>query len=339
MNERPDLRQRIVRGLLQVGPLRFAVLFLIVAVLLSVMIVLAIDYLWDGRFSAELEFAGVVTPFLDGLLLVVFINAMLAEIRREVSRRETAEAELRRLNGELDQQVQERTRELLAAQDELVAKEKLAVLGKVASSVGHELRNPLGVMSNAVYFLQTVLSDADETTREYLGIIKDEIGDAERIVADLLDAVRTKPPQPETVDLRALIERVLQKLAVPAAVAIRLDLPAELPTPRLDPLQMGQVFRNLLTNGIDAMPDGGRLEIIARRQGNEVIVAVKDDGIGIAAEHQARLFQPLFTTKPRRIGLGLVVVKNLTEANGGRVTVDSDPGRGTTFRLSLPSEP
>ena len=100
----------------------------------------------------------------------------------------------------------------------LVRKEKLALLGQVAGSVGHELRNPLGVMNNAVYFLQTVLADADETTREYLEIIKTEIAEADRIVADLLDSVRTKPPQSVEADVRELIDQTLRTLTVPAAI-------------------------------------------------------------------------------------------------------------------------
>lgn len=104
---------------------------------------------------------------------------------------------LQRQGEALEETVQQRTRQLLAAQEELVRKEKLALLGQVADTVGHELRNPLGVMNNAVYFLQAVLTDADGGVKEYLGIIKDEIADAERIVSDLLDAVRTKPPQPD----------------------------------------------------------------------------------------------------------------------------------------------
>lgn len=331
--------KRIVRELLKVSPLRFAVLFQVVAVLVSVMIVMIIDLLWDGRFNAELEFAGVITPFLDGLLLVVFVNAMLDEIREEVARRKVAEDEIRSLNGELETKVQQRTQQLLAAQEELVRKEKLALLGQVADTVGHELRNPLGVMNNAVYFLQTVMADADETTREYLGIIKDEIADAERIVSDLLDAVRTKPPQPDTVQLAGLLQQVLRKCNVPPAIGVRLDIAATIPAVRVDPLQMHQVFWNLITNSVEAMPRGGVLEIGARQDplAKCVTVSIKDSGCGIAPQHLGQLFQPLFTTKARRVGLGLVVVKNLTQANGGHVEVQSAPGQGSTFSVMLPS--
>lgn len=150
-------------------------------------------------------------------------------IVRDITERKLAEEKIRKLNEELETKVQERTKQLLEAQEELVRKEKLAVLGQVAGSVGHELRNPLGVMSNAVYFLQTVLADADETTKEYLNIIKDEIAGSERIVSDLLDAVRTQSPHPEIVGVQELIEQTLRKCSVPSSVTVKLDIPATLP--------------------------------------------------------------------------------------------------------------
>jgi PAS domain S-box-containing protein len=259
-------------------------------------------------------------------------------IARDVTERERAEAEIRKLNEELESKVQERTRQLLEAQEELVRKEKLAVLGQVAGSVGHELRNPLGVMSNAVYFLQTVLSDADETTKEYLNIIKSEIAGSERIVSDLLDSVRTKPPQPVAVGLAELIGQTLHKYTVPDSVTVNLDIPETLTPLRVDPQQIHQVFRNLISNGVEAMPEGGTLEIRAleNRPDGTVTVSVRDSGVGMTPEQMARLFQPLFTTKARGIGLGLVVVKNLTGANGGKVDVQSEQGRGTTVSVTLP---
>jgi signal transduction histidine kinase len=225
------------------------------------------------------------------------------------------------------------------AQDELVRNEKLAVLGQIAGSVGHELRNPLYVMSNAVFFLQTVLVDADETTQEYLNIIKEEIAGSDRIVSDLLDSVRTKPPRPEMVDVRELLEKTLGKCAVPSTVTVTLEVPETVAPLLVDPQQIHQVFRNLISNAVDAMSEGGALEISAVENGQDktVTVSVRDNGAGIAPEVMEKLFQPLFTTKARGIGLGLVVVKNLTQANGGRVNVEGEVGKGTVFSITLPA--
>jgi signal transduction histidine kinase len=190
-----------------------------------------------------------------------------------------------------------------------------------------------------VYFLQTVLSDADETTKEYLNIIKDEIADSERIVSDLLDSVRTKPPRPEAVGVETLISQTLNKLTIPATVTVSLDIPQTLSPLQVDAQQTQQVFRNLISNGVEAMLEGGTLEIraVENKPEGQVVISVRDTGTGIAPDVLPRLFQPLFTTKARGIGLGLVVVKNLTQANGGEIAVQSEVGQGTTFTVTLPA--
>lgn len=282
----------------------------------------------------------LVENFVDGILLTVMLLPILylflfRPLSGQVFALGQAEKSLKQQNEEL----KEKTRQLMEAQEELVRKEKLAVLGQVAGSVGHELRNPLGVMNNAVYYLQTVLADADENTREYLAIIKDEIAVSERIVSDLLDSVRTRPPHPEMAGIAQLLEQVLRKCAIPPSVIVKLEIPAMLPVLRIDVLQIQQVFRNLICNGVEAMPEGGTLEIRARENeaAGTVTVNVRDTGAGMTAEQLGKLFQPLFTTKAHGIGLGLVIVKNLVEANGGRIEVQSEAGKGSLFSVTLPA--
>jgi signal transduction histidine kinase len=279
-----------------------------------------------------------------------------------VAERRQAEEKLRSLNRELEHKVEERTRQLMEAQEELVRKEKLSILGQLSGSVGHELRNPLGVMSNAVYFLQMVLADADETTKEYLDIIKKEIDNSLRIITDLLDFARTRPPQTKTVTARELIDASLARCAIPEGIDLQTEIPDNLPFLRVDPLQMWQVLQNLITNAVQAMPDGGTLRIAVRLMDNPggtlrcapvsgdhtrsplqetanfIEISVTDTGEGISAENMKKLFQPLFTTKAKGIGLGLVVCKNLVEANGGRIEVASESGKSTTFTVALPMD-
>ncbi len=331
--------RRIVRNLLALNTLQVVALFVALAVLVSMLLVWVIDLIWDGRVNAELQFAGVVVPFLDSLLVVGLLVAVLGELRREVERRRVAEAQTSTLNAVLEARVLQATEQLRSAQDELVRAEKLALLGQVADTVGHELRNPLGVMNNAVYYLQAVLPDSDASVKEYLGIIKDEIGAADRIVSGLLDAVRTKPPRCDLVAVAGLIQHALRKCQVPSTIAVQLDVPASIPRVRVDPVQMDQVFWNLITNAVESMPQGGVLAITVKADngGQAVDVSIRDSGGGIAAEHVGKLFQPLFTTKARRVGLGLAVVRNLTQANGGSVRVQSVPGQGSVFTVTLPS--
>lgn len=272
-----------------------------------------------------------------GLVFLGFF-ARRASVRQ--AERARAEDAIRKLNEELENKVRERTEQLLAAQDALVRKEKLAMLGQVAGNVGHELRNPLGVMNNAVFFLQTVLPAADDTVKEYLNIIKNEIAVSERIVTDLLDAVHTRAPNPEAVGVRELLEQTLGRYTIPASVSVQLNIPATLPPLRVDALQIQQALRNLISNAVDAMPDGGTLEIAAleNRAAGTISIRVHDTGTGMAPPVLAQLFQPLFTTKARGIGLGLVVVKNLVQANGGSVHVASEPGKGSVFTVTLPCD-
>ena len=286
-----------------------------------------------------------------------------------ITQRRLAEEEFMKLNEHLcslneglERKVEERTGELLEVQEKLARNEKLAVLGRLAGSVGHELRNPLGVMNNAVYFLKLVLAEGDETVKEYLEIIKHEIDNSQRIITDLLDFSRTKPPQAREMPVRELVDDCLRKCDIPENVALHTDLPDSLPAVKVDPLQMGQVFQNLLTNAVQAMPEGGSLRIGARKvrgtvseeraAGNEdlekttahrepnddlIEITVADTGVGISPENMKQLFQPLFTTKAKGIGLGLVVCRNLTTANGGGIEVESEPGKGTTFTVRLPA--
>lgn len=281
---------------------------------------------------------------------------------RDITESRMAEESIRRLNAELEERVAERTKQLIDAQEELVRKEKLSILGQLSGSVSHELRNPLGVMNNAIYFLKTVLSDSDETVREYLDILKHEVDNSERIISDLLDFSRTKTPQMGLITARELIEQGLTKCTIPNIVTLIKDIPEGLPVIQVDPFQMGQVFQNLITNAVQAMPEGGELCISARLADNVggalrgsavsgdhtgsplqkdtgfVEISVTDTGEGISPENIKKLFQPLFTTKARGIGLGLTVVKNLTEANGGRLEVKSESGKGTAFTVILPCE-
>jgi len=291
----------------------------------------------------ELRIARKTGEYFDAELSIVPVDLgdelAITGIARDVSERKHAEKRIRKLNEELETRVQERTRQLLEAQDELVRKEKLAMLGELAGSVSHELRNPLGVMSNAVYFLQTMLNGADASVKEYLGIIRAEIARSELMVASLMDAVHTKPPDLVAFKLTEVFDEVMRKLAISSSVSVVLDIPDALPATQADAMQMQQVFENLVSNAIDAMPEGGTLEIRAREdaQAGAIIISVRDTGSGIAPENMARLFQPLFTTKARGIGLGLVVAKNLVEANGGTLTVQSEVGQGTTFTVTLPA--
>ena len=246
----------------------------------------------------------------------------------------------------MEQRVEERTRELRDAQEQLVRQEKLATLGQLAGGVGHELRNPLGVINSAVYYLKLVQPDADEKIKKYHLIIEQEVNTAGRIINDLLDFGRIVSPDRQPVSVPELLQRILTRFPLPASVQMQLKIPNGLPKVFADPLHLEQVLGNLITNACQAMKEGGILTISARTSrppassplppGPCLKIAIKDTGTGISPENMQKLFEPLFTTKVRGIGLGLAVSKKLAEANGGTISVRSKPGKGSTFTLFLP---
>jgi len=261
-------------------------------------------------------------------------------IIRDITERKRVEEEIRQLNAKLEQRVEERTRELREAQEQLVRQEKLAVLGQLAGGVGHELRNPLAVIVNAVYFLKLVQPEADEKIKDYLGMIERETRTAEKIITDLLDFARVQAAEREAVSVSEIVQRVLARYPAPASVTVSLDFPPDLPMVFADPRQMEQALGNLTVNACQAMPKGGELVISVQcsviSENTFVAISVRDSGVGIPPENMKKLFEPLFTTKAKGIGLGLAVSQKLAEANGGRIEVQSEPGVGSTFTLWLP---
>ena len=226
---------------------------------------------------------------------------------------------------------------LRATQEEMVRREKLAMLGRLASSVAHELRHPLGVIANAAYYLALVRDDPRPDVREHLEVIGSQIAMAEQIISDLMAFAKLQPSHPEPTPIARLVDEQLARLGRLDHVATRLQLADDLPPVDVDEAQIGQVLFNLILNAAQAL-DGtrGELTIRATRDPKGVRVDVIDDGPGIPADCQEQIFEPLFTTKARGIGLGLAVSRNLVEANGGRLTVSSRPGHGATFSLVLP---
>ncbi|GAB4505219.1 MAG: hypothetical protein Fur0043_22140 [Anaerolineales bacterium] len=262
-----------------------------------------------------------------------------------IIQRKRAEEEIHTLNAELEARVEERTRQLKDAQEQLLRQERLAALGQVAGSIGHELRNPLAVIANAVYFLKMVLADAKTTVRDYLDIIDNETRAADKIVTDLLDFTRIKSLDLQPAAVTDLVARTLERHPAPPSVQVTLDLPPHLPPVYADPRHVEQILGNLVTNACQAMPSGGQLSVISRQSSvtdeslmtdNCLLITVKDSGPGIPPENLEKIFEPLFTTKPRGIGLGLAVSRKLAEANGGRLEVHSEAGKGAAFTLYLP---
>lgn len=256
----------------------------------------------------------------------------------DISERKAAEEAVRGHAERLEALVRERTAALEKTQEQLIRKEKLAVLGQLAGGVGHELRNPLGAIKSAVYFLNMEPERLDEELREALQILDREITNSEAIIQSLFDYADPKAPQLRLdVGLNASIRDVLSRLDIPSNISVRDCLAPQLPAISLDPEQMTQVIRNLLRNAVQAMRAGGTLTVRSReKDGGGVEFSVSDTGEGIPEENLEKVFEPLFTTKARGTGLGLAICKSHVAAHEGTLEVESGAGKGTTFTVRLP---
>lgn len=221
--------------------------------------------------------------------------------------------------------------------------DSLAKLGELSAVVAHEIRNPLaGISATAEVMLDDI--SADDPHYESVAIIFEEIQRLEKTVRNLLDFARDRKPFITRVDLREVIEKVLAEidgLAAEQNVTVTGACPNDLDNVQADPELIAQAFTNLALNAVQAMAQGGELGVKLYGETDEhgrwVRVAVSDSGCGIDSEHVDRIFDPFFTTKTNGAGLGLAVSKKIIEAQKGIITVDSKPGGGTTFVVSLPA--
>lgn len=249
-----------------------------------------------------------------------------------------SQARSTRLNSELQRKVSQ----LETTQAQLVQSEKLASIGEMAAAVAHGIRNPLASLRAAA---QVALRHPESaSSREHLGVIIDEVDRLDRRVSHLLSFSKPAPYHPLREGVARLIEDLLPpfgELLREKSVMLTLDIAADLPDVRVDPMQLEQALVEIVSNALDAMSAGGTLRISARASravaGDEtVLVEVVDSGVGIPARVLASVFEPFFTTRPEGTGLGLAIAKRYVEQNGGAIEIDSTAGTGTTVRIRLP---
>jgi len=254
----------------------------------------------------------------------------------DITERRRVEQELEKYSNQLEEMVAERTKALEKAQEELVTKEKLAMLGQLAGGMGHELRNPLGVINNAVYLLKTILPRDNDKVEEYINVISSEVLKSSKIISDLLTFAQVQATEVEQIAPIDLVHQVLKSNPAPENVRVRIRISGSMPEISIDIQQIEQVLGNLVANAYQAIVEEGRVIISANQKNGFIYFLIKDTGTGIHAENLSQIFKPLFTTKSRGIGLGLAISKRLAEANGGTIEVESKKGQGSTFTLILP---
>lgn len=243
------------------------------------------------------------------------------------SEADASAGELRRAVGRLRQ-----------LDDELRRNERFATLGRLSGSVGHELRNPLGVMSTVVFLLDA-LPDASPKLKDYSALLREQIRLSERIISDVLDRARANAPVYTPVNLARLLEDLLIRAELPSTITVEMHVAPALPPMLLDRDRVGQVIWNLVTNAVQAMQGAGTLTIRASIAGGRLRIEVSDSGPGISASDAERVFEPLFTTKNDGVGLGLSISQAFARSNGGDLFVKTGHVGGACFVFELPIRP
>ncbi len=254
----------------------------------------------------------------------------------DITERKKMEKQLADAYLGLEEKVKERTRELKEAQEKIVRSEKLAIVGQLASSVAHELRNPLGVMKNAVYYMN-MLEPCKENSdiKENLQLFSSEIENSDKIISDLLEFSRIKHPDLKLHQINSIVNEAIARLKLPPDISVTTELDEKLPLIPVDALQMQQVFFNLAVNAVQSIEGKGSVIIRSKAKDGRVEISFADTGAGISKEHLPKIFEPLFSTKAKGTGLGLPVVASIIEGHRGNIEVTSEQGKGSTFTVIL----
>ena len=264
------------------------------------------------------------------------LQASEEEVRAANEELQATEEELRASNEEL----QTSNEELREAQEQLIRSERLAAIGQLAGGVGHELRNPLGAIKNAAYYIKgklakSELAEKEPRVLEFLDIVDDEINTSNKIINDLLGFSRLGKPAVTPTLVKKVVEEAVARAPIPENIELTTNLDSDSTEIAVDAGQIQQVLINVITNAVQAMPEGGKLTISTRERKGFLELDVTDTGSGITNETKGKIFEPLFTTKAKGIGLGLAVSKSIIDRHGGQIEAKSTEGKGTTFTIKL----
>jgi signal transduction histidine kinase len=260
--------------------------------------------------------------------------------------------EINRMCGEIQaaqEAARKETERRLSAIEQLRHAERLTTLGRLSAGVAHELGTPLNVVAGRAKLITDPALTREEIV-ESAGIIREQAGRMTKIIRDLLNFARRRHPKKSPADLEALVRRVVKMLepaARKAGIACGISTRAPVASVTVDEAQIEQVLMNLLVNGIEAMPNGGKLDVALDtedrpeelgRARKYVVLSVTDTGEGIEAENLHHIFEPFFTTKDvgKGSGLGLSIAHGIVKEHDGWIDVKSQPGSGTTFMVFLP---
>jgi two-component system, NtrC family, sensor histidine kinase HydH len=253
-------------------------------------------------------------------------NTLAEDLRRQSERsRRTAE------------QLSEANQHLQEAEEAVRRSDRLAALGQLTAGLAHELRNPLGTIKASAEMLEKNLPAGNDLAREMAGFIATEVDRTNSLVTRFLQFARPLQVKVETADLTAVLDRAAAAVERETPrVAIYRNYSPDIPPFPLDAELMERVFYNLLLNAAQASSEGGAVTVKTRAAGGTAEVAVIDRGSGIDPAQMDSIFNPFFTTKPEGVGLGLAIVAKIVDEHGGKIAVESEPAKGSVFRVQLP---
>lgn len=301
-----------------------AVTGLAVASFLSFLLFLDLSDLSLYLFDWKELFLRVVFLPVVGLLTFQMAKAN----RLEAQKSQQTATELARANEEL-----------LKAEAAVRRSERLAALGQLTAGLAHELRNPLGTIRASAEMLRKFSGEEGTVGREMTDYITSEVDRANSLVTRFLEFARPLPLKPAPTDVHEVLDKAVQlyeRSADRPEVSVYKNYDPTVRPVRMDGEWMERVFYNLLRNAAEASPAGATVTLKTRTVDGNVEVAVIDRGSGITAEHLESIFNPFFTTKPNGVGLGLAIVSKIIDEHGGHITVESEPGQGSVFRVLLP---
>ncbi len=272
------------------------------------------------------------------------------DLERRIDYYQEREALLTSYAADLEAKVTERTRDLEVAQEELIKRERLSVLGQLTAIVSHELRNPLGVIRSSAFYLARKLGGTDEKSDKHLGRIEQQVTLCDSIIGELLEYTRGRRSAVVQGEINPWLEEVLDQMTLPEKVSLERILLTRLPAVHFDGEKMRRVVINLVENAVQAVVDRQAAasqvdgpyapKIVVRTSvaGNGVRMEVQDNGTGMDPDTARHAFEPLFTTRARGTGLGLAIVRKIVEEHGGSVSLDTEPQEGTTVSVIISGE-
>ncbi|MBS3741279.1 MAG: transporter substrate-binding domain-containing protein [Candidatus Cloacimonetes bacterium] len=264
------------------------------------------------------------------------VKQQTKKLRQNLEKREQAEEELKKYKKHLEEMVKERTSKLEQTQKQLIGRQRLATLGEFAGSLSHEIRNPLAVIDSSVVNLQ-LQNYTDEHLAKHLNRIREAVKKSERVINSLRRLIQNGQPVLRELEINNIIRNMKDISEIPPNINLNLNLSEQEIFIKGDEMQLKICFDNLIRNALDALEDGGEIEIdTTLKENDKCIIIIKDTGKGIAPEEFDKIFEPLYSTKAFGIGFGLSLVKQIVESHKGELNIDSEPGKWTKVTIIFP---